>query len=174
MEIDIEIDSLTDCLIERSSGEKLDTEYRLVAKTITKEEAQELKNEGWKFDWSIPHKDDCEIYALTLKGSDQIEGLIALKHFRTYLFTFVELVEAAPHNYGHNGKYIGVGAHLFAIACKLSWDVGNEGYVQFVAKSALVEHYKKTLKAQNIDAQKMFIDSQASLELINKYFPNES
>ena len=32
MEIDIEIDSLTDCLIDRSTGEKFDTVYRLISK----------------------------------------------------------------------------------------------------------------------------------------------
>ena len=173
LDIDIEIDSLTDCLIERSSGMLLDTEFRLVAKTITKEIAEKLQSEGWKFDWSIPHKDGCEIYALTLKDSTDVEGLIALKHFRSQFFTYVELVETAPHNYGHEGKYIGVGAHLFAIACKLSWDVGNEGYVQFVAKSALVEHYQKTLNAKCIDLQRMYIDSAGAIELIKKYFPQE-
>ena len=173
LEIDIEIDSLTDCLIERNSGKKLDTEFRLVARTITKGDADVLKSKGWKFDWSIPHQDGCEIYALTLKDSTDIEGLIALKHFRNQFFTFVELVESAPHNYGHNGKFIGVGAHLFAIACKLSWDVGNEGYVQFVAKTALVEHYKETLNAKPIDSQKMYIDSAGAIELIKKYFPQE-
>ena len=174
MEIDVEIDSLTDCLIERSSGKLLDTEFRLVAKTITKEDSEKLKAEGWKFDWSIPHQDNCEIYALTLKDSTEIEGLIALKHFRSQFFTFVELVESAPHNYGHNGKFIGVGAHLFAIACKLSWDVGNEGFVQFKAKSDLVEHYRETLKAKNIDAQNMYIDSHAALFLIKTYFSEEA
>ena len=173
MELNIEIDSLTNCLIERSSGQQYDTEYRLVAKTITKEDAEKLKSEGWLFDWSIPHKDNCEIYALTLKDSTEIEGLIALKHFRSQFFTFVELVESAPHNFGNKGRFIGVGAHLFAIACKLSWDVGNEGYVQFVAKTALVEHYKKTLNAQSIDSQKMYIDSAGAIELIKKYFPQE-
>ncbi len=174
MEISIEIDSLTDCLIERASGEKFDTEFRLVAKTITKEDSVKLKAEGWLFDWSVPHQDGCEIYALTLKDSTEIEGLIALKHFRSQFFTFVELVEAAPRNYGHNGKFMGVGAHLFAIACKLSWDVGNEGYVQFVAKTALIEHYQKTLNAKLIDSQKMYIDSEGAIELIKKYFPQEN
>ena len=77
-------------------------------------------------------------------------------------------------NIGHLGKYKGVGAHLFAIACKLSWDVGNEGYVQFTAKTNLVEHYRETLGARNIDSQKMFIDSYGALKLIQTYFPEEA
>ena len=51
--------------------------------------------------------------------------------------------------------------------------VGNEGYVQFVAKTALVEHYQKTINAKLIDAQRMYIDSEGAVELIKKYFPQE-
>ena len=66
-------------------------------------------------------------------------------------------------------KYIN-SAHLFAIACKLSWEVGNEGFVQFLAKTKLIEHYQKTLNAQIIGGQSMMIDSVASLHLVKKYF----
>lgn len=103
-----------------------------------------------------------------------MQGMIALKHIRDQFYTHVDIVEAAPENIGHLGKYKGVGAHLFAIACKLSWDVGNEGYVQFTAKTNLVEHYRETLGARNIDSQKMFIDSYGALKLIKTYFPEEA
>lgn len=63
-------------------------------------------------------------------------------------YTHVDIVEAAPSNVGRNGKYKGVGAHLVAIACQLSWDAGNEGYVQFTAKTDLVPHYMKELGAK--------------------------
>ena len=93
---------------------------------------------------------------------------------RDQLYTHVDVVESAPKNRGKNGKYQGVGAHLFAIACKLSWDVGNEGFVQFKAKTDLVEHYREALKAKNIDAQNMYIDSHAALNLIKTYFSEEA
>lgn len=127
-------------------------------------------SEGWLFDWSVPHSNGYEIYELLIKGSEERQGLIALKHIRDQLYTHVDIVESAPMNRGKNGVYQGVGAHLFAIACKLSWNAGNEGFVQFKAKSNLVEHYRQTLNAQNIDAQNMFIDSYAALALIKKYF----
>ncbi|WP_191018347.1 hypothetical protein, partial [Treponema zioleckii] len=126
------------------------------------------------FDWSIPHSNGYEVYELLLKGTDERQGLIALKHIRDQLYTHVDIVESAPANRGNAGLYQGVGAHLFAIACKLSWEVGNEGFVQFKAKTNLVEHYQKTLNAQNIDAQNMFIDSNAALNLIKKYFSEEA
>lgn len=109
---------------------------------------KKMNEEGWLFDWSIPHSNGYEIYELLLKNTNERQGLIALKHIRDQLYTHVDIVESAPHNLGSKGIYQGVGAHLFAIACKLSWDVGNEGFVQFKAKSNLVEHYRDTLNAQ--------------------------
>ena len=85
----------------------------------------------------------------------------------------MDIVEAAPFNVGHAGRYKGVGAHLFAIACKLSWDVGNEGYVQFTAKTDLVEHYRETLAAKSIDWHTMYIDSYGAVKLIQRYFKED-
>ena len=165
---------MTDCLVAREDGMVYDTEYRLVSRTITESDAQELKQMGWKFDWSIPHKNGYDIYELLIEGTDEIQGMIALKHIRDQLYTHVDIVEAAPHNIGKSGVYKGVGAHLFAIACKLSWDVGNEGYVQFTAKTDLVEHYRTTLNATNIDAHTMYIDSYGAISLIRKYFMKDA
>lgn len=170
MEIDIYIDSLTDCLVCNETGELYDTEYRLVRKTISKYEALNLNSDGWKFDWSIPHQNGYEVYELFLKDDDQVQGMIALKHIRDQYYTHVDIVEAAPFNIGKSGRYKGVGAHLFAIACKLSWEAGNEGYVQFTAKTDLVDHYKQILNAKLIDWHTMYIDSYGAITLINKYF----
>lgn len=170
MEIDIAIDSLTNCLVDNTTGIEYDTDYCLVSRTITKSDAMAFIEEGWKFDWSIPHRNGYEIYQLYVEGDDDVQGMIALKHIRDQLFTHVDIVEAAPFNVGRDGRYSGVGAHLFAIACKLSWDAGNEGYVQFTAKSNLIEHYKETLGAHLIDRQNMYIDSYGAIDLINKYF----
>ena len=170
MEVDILIDSLTNCLVLSETGEECNTEYRFVVRTISKQDAAKLKSEGWKFDWSIPHQNGYEVYELFVEGDDEVQGMIALKHIRDQYYTHVDIVEAAPFNVGHNGKYTGVGAHLFAIACKLSWDAGNEGYVQFTAKTDLVDHYIKTLNAKCIDWHTMYIDSYGAMALIKKYF----
>lgn len=69
--------------------------------------------------------------------------------------------------WGQKGR--GVGAHLSAIACKLSWDAGNEGYVQFTAKTDLVSHYMEELGAKMIDWHTLFIDSYGAIALIKKY-----
>lgn len=78
-------------------------------------------------------------------------------------------METAPHNFSHNGKYTGVGGHLFAIACKMSMDAGCDGFVAFTAKNNLIEHYKETLGAKVISGQRMYIDDNAAKVLIEKY-----
>lgn len=50
----------------------------------------------------------------------------------------VHLVENAPWNIGQSSQdFRGVGAHLFAIACKRSFECGAEGSVAFQAKTNL-------------------------------------
>ena len=44
MEIDILIDSLTNCLIDSKTGQECDTEFRLVRRTISKADARMLQN----------------------------------------------------------------------------------------------------------------------------------
>lgn len=170
MEISIIIDGVTDCLVDAITGELVNTEYVLVRRTITAAKAAKLQRNGWIFDWSIPHAHGCEIYELHIAGKPQVEGMIAFSHKRADHYTYVELVESAPHNMGKHKQYIGVGAHLFAIACKHSWDVGNAGYVQFESKTDLMQHYAEQLHAQCIGGNRMIIDTYGASYLINKYF----
>ena len=51
MEVDILIDKLTDCLLERSTGEQVETEYHLRTAPIKPKDYK-----GWKFDWSKTEK----------------------------------------------------------------------------------------------------------------------
>ena len=171
--IDIEIDSLTNCLKEKDTGKIFDTTYTELRKTISKSETKQMIKLGWCFDWNKPFLEGNQIYALQIAGKDEIEGLIALKHFREDYYTYVSLVESAPHN-RKNHKFLGVGAHLFAIACKLSFEAGNEGYVVFDAKTNLIKHYSNELNAKLIGGQRMVIETTDALELVKKYFKEET
>ena len=162
MSVDILIDRLTDCLVERTSGKIVETEYRKRSSKIKK---SDYKN--WKFNWSLPEKNNYEIYELFVKGDETVQGRIALKIDGGV--ADVDIVETAPHNYGHNGKYEGVGGHLFAIACQCSLDAGYDGYVAFTSKSDLIDHYQKTLDAKILYDRRMYIDDIAAKELMEKY-----
>ena len=123
--------------------------------------------EGWKFDWlhvSLGH----DIYELFLKNDPIVQGRVAVCMDKG--FARVDIVETAPHNFGHTGRYEGVGGHLFAIACKISWDNGGDGVVSFTAKSKLISYYEQKLNARRVGGtQQMFIDEAAAQILLDKY-----
>ena len=65
MEIDIEIDGLTNCLVKRVTGEECDTQYRLISKTITKAESESDLAFGEEFqDSRLAEQSDGKIFRL--------------------------------------------------------------------------------------------------------------
>jgi hypothetical protein len=162
MEVDIVIDTITDCLIDARTGEEVETEYR---KRETPVRSKDYR--GWKFNWSITEKNGYDIYELFLKDDDTVQGRISVKVGGGV--ADVDIVETAPHNYGRLGRFEGVGAHLFAIACQVSFDAGCDGFVTFTSKSSLVEYYKKKLNAGVFRGRRMYIDEEASQILLDKY-----
>lgn len=163
MEIDFLIDAITPCLIDRATGNIVDTHYRKVDK-------KEIKSisKGWKFKWQDEITNGNEVYCLELKNGE-IQGLVSLCPNQDHVF--MSLVEKAPHNFGTDGKYDGVGAHLFAIASRISFEMNLDGYVSFVSKTGLIDHYKKSLGAQQIgNSQSMYLDTEASKILVTEYF----
>ena len=140
----------------------MDTEYKLRPTPIM------LKDyEGWKFDWSRTEKNGYIIYELFLADDETVQGRISLRIDGGV--ADVDIVETAPHNYGHTGKYQGVGGHLFAIACQVSMEAGCDGFVAFTAKSDLIAYYQKVLNAQVARGQRMYIDEVAADILMEKY-----
>lgn len=83
----------------------------------------------------------------------------------------VYLVENAPWNIGsERQEFIGVGAHLFAIACKRSFEAGCEGYVAFDAKTGLVDYYVHALREEAMGANRLFIATPRAKQLVDTYF----
>lgn len=165
-EVSIEVDKLTNSIESRYSGDIFDTEfYRLL-----KGDKKEIKNKDWLFDW---HKEidyaDREIYKLTIKGNaNVIQGLISLSIGTDHIL--IHIVESAKFNTGKDKAFIGVAGNMFAFACKKSREMGYEGFVVFIAKTKLIEHYKETLGAKLISSQRMIIEDEQANKLINQYF----
>ena len=84
-------------------------------------------------------------------------------------FIEVALAEANPKNVGNEGRYKGVGAHLFSIASRLSFEKGYEGYVTFISKTDLVKHYIETLHAEILFDRNMQLNTEASEFLVKVY-----
>lgn len=162
MAVDIQIDKLTDCLVERKSGKVVDTKY---TNRITKIKKEELA--GWTFDWRTTQNNGYMVYELFVENDNVVQGRISLKIDGGV--ADVDIVESAPHNYGHNGKYVGVGGHLFAIACQCSMEAGCDGVVVFTSKTDLVDYYKKELRAVEVMPRRLVIFEDAAKILLDKY-----
>ncbi len=156
------IDKLTNSIVNRLSGDSFDTDVV----EFQKSELKLLKK--WKFDWLL-EVNEAKVYKLVIKVSPNIiQGLMSIDEQKGFIY--MRLVETAPHNYGRNKVYEGVLGNLVAYACKVSFEKGFEGFVAFDAKTNLISHYTKTLKAQIINKSRMVIDTVAANYLVNTYF----
>ena len=145
---------------------------RAVIKEI-KYSKSEFKN--WLFDWSKTEKKGYKILALYVEGDNRIQGLISIRENPQNMTIEIDIAESAPFNSSYNKKvkseeYKGVGICLFTEVCKRSFENGYDGYVEFMAKTNLIEYYKKELGASLIGSQRMIIETSASKKLVDKYY----
>jgi hypothetical protein len=165
--IGIQIDRLTNSIVNTISGDSFETEILPVTR-------QDLKGvsrkEGWNFNWKAEEKlSDRKIYKLTIQGNRNIiQGLLSISDYEDHIF--MHLIESAPFNFGKPKLYVGVPANLVAYACKVSWEKGYQGFVAFVSKTKLIRHYEETLGAHSIGGQRMAIGTEAAAKLIKQYF----
>ena len=168
IELDFEIDKLTNSIENVVTGDSFPTDITLISsadlKTVTK------KN-GWAFDWKDEFKQpERDVYKLTIVNNQTVvQGLISLEIKSDHVY--MHLVESAPFNKGKTKIYAGVPGNLVAFACKLSFQRGHEGNISFFSKSQLVQYYIDTLGAMHFGGRLMIIDTHAALKLLNKYFP---
>lgn len=165
--LDFEIDILTNSIQNTISGDSFPTEVSLLTKADLK---QATKKNGWSFNWKIEFDDNTkETYKLTITNNPNIiQGLLSLTIESDHVF--MNLVESAPFNIGKNKLYEGVAGNLVAYACKISFQRGFDGFVAFDAKTKLIHHYEKTLRAYRLSGQRMIIPTHAGQTLIDKYF----
>lgn len=168
--IGIEIDRLTNSIVNTISGDSFETEILPVTKDDLK---AVIKKSGWKFDWKGEAKlGDREVYKLTIEGNPTIiQGLLSISDYDDHVF--MHLIESAPFNFGKPKLYEGVPGNLVAFACKTSVEKGYEGFVAFVSKTKLMRHYEETLGAHFIGGQRMAIGSEAAAKLISHYFKSK-
>jgi hypothetical protein len=161
------IDKLTDSILNTISGDSFQTEVSRMTSIDLK--AIKKKND-WNFNWNIEFKDiKKEVYKLTIvNNSNIIQGLLSITIEQDYIY--MNLLESAPFNIGKNKLYEGVSGNLVAFACKVSFQKGYDGFVAFTAKTDLIKHYEESLGAIHFKNQRMIIETEASLKLVQKYF----
>lgn len=151
--VSIEIDKLTNSIVNRISGDVFDTN---VVKASDKDLKQATPKNGWAFD-ERKQSTEGDIYKLVIADSDTniIQGLVCLRDGNDHIY--LSLIESSPFNKGKDKVYQGVAGNLFAYACKTTYEKKYEGFVAFHAKTALIEHYEKTLGAKRIGKSLLMI-----------------
>lgn len=165
--LDFEVDKLTNSIENVKSGDSFPTEISL----LTKVEVKGLtKKNGWLFNWISELKfPSREVYKLTITNNPNIiQGVVSLEVKTDHVY--MHLIESAPFNIGKNKTYLGIPGNLVAFACKLSFQRGGEGYVSFLSKTKLIEHYENSLGAVHVGGRNMVITTGIALKLTNKYF----
>lgn len=169
IKLDFIIDKLTNSIENINSGDSFPTEVALLNAVELK---KITKKKSWNFNWKNEFKNPKnEIYKLTISNNPTIiQGLVSFEIKSDHVF--MNLIESAPFNIGKNKTYLGVPGNLIAFVCKVSFQRGFDGFVSFIAKTQLIEHYEASLGAYHFGKQLMIINNVAALTLIGKYFKN--
>ena len=167
-ELDFEIDELTNSIKNRLTCEEFPTDVSKLSHsdlTLLKKESKK-----WHFDWSLENKTENRFVRklTTIDNPTIIHGIISYSDLKDHVF--MHLIENARFNIGENKAYMGVAGNLVAHCCKESLELGYDGVVLFLAKTRLIDHYKKSLNAKQFIGNKMIIESKFSLNLVHKYF----
>ena len=121
MELDFEVDKITESIENAETGESLDT----LVLPVTKADLEIVtKKNGWFFDWkaefSEPKKQVLKL--VTEQKPQTIHGMVSFEKLKDHVL--MHLIENAPLNKGKNKKYLGVCGNLTAYGCKLSMGYG--------------------------------------------------
>lgn len=173
--ITVDIDEMTPCLKDVQTGDIVETEVLKIGRKSFLQKFN-LKT-GWYADWNKLAK-ECEIYALVIKGTMDIQGLIAIDSRQNRDALYVPWMVAAPQNNQEicgcgKQKYYGTGGHLFAVAIKKSIEYGCGGAIYgFASTKDKLEHYEKWFGAEHIGILHAFhflIADETAVKIVEDY-----
>ena len=173
--ITVDIDELTPCLRDVKTGDIVETEVLKIGRKsfLSKFNAKT----GWYTNWGLLAKEN-EIYALVIKGTVDIQGLVAIDPRKNRDALYVSWMVAAPHNNQDicgkdNQKYFGTGGHLFAVAIMKSVEYGCGGAIfGFACDENKLKHYKKWFNAEHIGILHEYhflIADKAAVKVVEDY-----
>ncbi|WP_339810037.1 hypothetical protein [uncultured Imperialibacter sp.] len=115
--LDIEIDKLTNSIVNTISGDSFPTDVHPITKADLK---NTTRKNGWLFKWASEFKlADRQVFKLTIRNNPGIiQGLISISDYGDHYY--LHLIESAPFNLGKGKLYEGVPGNLCAFTCKTS------------------------------------------------------
>ena len=169
----VTIDEFTPCLRDSVTQELIETEaVSVVRKSFL---AKFNADTHWYVDWS-QLTEEYEIYALVIKGTAGVQGLLAIQRDAEANAAFVAWMVASPENnkeLTESPRYLGIGGHLFSIAAKKSMEWGYGGAMHgFAANEKLLRHYCSVFGAEHIGIlhpYQFFIPENKAKEISEAY-----
>lgn len=135
------IDELSPCLKNTITGDIVETEVITLRRKSFLSKFNKRTN--WYTDWAT-FDEDTVIKAVVIKGTVDIQGLVAMKDDPDSKAVHILWAVTSPNNnvweFGTK-EYSGVGGHLFAIAGKYSVDLGYGGFVYGEAMDQEIMNY---------------------------------
>lgn len=123
------------------------------------------------FNWKkLIKQSNSNTYSLKfINEPDVVLGLLHLIIIQGMLI--MNLVEVSKTNLGRKKRYDYIAGCLIAFACKQSFEIETDykGFLTFNAKSELTELYKSKYHAKQINGQRMYIEPENGIQLINEY-----
>jgi hypothetical protein len=105
--VGIEIDKLTNSIVNTISGDSFPTDVYPITKVDLK---NITKKNGWLFNWANEFKlTDRHVFKLTIRNNPEIiQGLLSISDYNDHYY--LHLIESSPFNLGKTKLYEGVQA----------------------------------------------------------------
>jgi hypothetical protein len=155
--------TLSSAFTFNSTGQKVDA----VASPASRSELVASRG-AFGFDF-ILLSNEYTVYKFQAGSDPVIQGLVAFRPTRGILeCANMEICNANKHG---SPIYNGIGKSIVALCCKVSQDVGLDGYIYFEAKNRLIPYYQR-LGAKRSFGIRMVIEPTAAKALVDLYFKN--
>ncbi len=140
--------------------------HNAIAKIATLKEIKQHK-EFFTFNFELNFKNGI-VYKIIKEGDeDMIQGLVSLK-------PDIGILDCGNMEKNKINKsplliHSGLGKCMIALCCKISIDMGFDGYITFESKNRLMPYYSR-YGAKRTSGLRMFIDNVGAKKLVENYF----
>lgn len=126
-----------------------------------------LKKDRYFFDWA--EETGYDVYKLTIKGNNDILGLISLERIPEEWRVHIRLLTVSKENMGTTKKFDRITGNLLVHASKLALqEFGELACISLRPKTQIARHYVEKYK-MNIIGMTLSLEVPEILDLINEY-----
>ena len=129
---------------------------------VEKKNLIELNIKGFIFNWSEISSARAVTVSKIVNG--EIAGLVEFERQPENLCNHMWLIEVQENYQG-----TGIAGKLLAYVGRDSLEAGFEGFVVFETKTALYRYYQDKYGAKPLDGRRLFFDTIATKNLVDKY-----